>query len=247
MLDRSQLQHLPQGQFVRAQEIARFDALAKEWWDDNGKFGHVLAFNRCRAEIITEQLTAKLGLLEGKTLLDIGCGGGLLCEAFARQGAIVTGIDASEMSIKVAQAHARQSGLDIDYRHCLAEHLNSNFEFDIVLNTEVIEHVDDQAGLAQLCADLVADNGVLVMATLNRTVLSYLVAIIGAEYVMGLLPKGTHDWRYFVKPQEIRDYLKDKPMREYHACGMQFNPLSKRWRGTNSTAVNYLQFFEHTG
>ncbi|WP_366873827.1 bifunctional 2-polyprenyl-6-hydroxyphenol methylase/3-demethylubiquinol 3-O-methyltransferase UbiG [uncultured Shewanella sp.] len=200
----------------REREIAKFDALAREWRDPNGKFKHVLAFNQTRLIAIEEAIAYHFGRdlnqdvpFTDLSLLDIGCGAGLLCEPLAWQGTKVTGIDASSHNIVLAQQHADSNSVTVDYRHCLAESLLTQVkedklnQYDIVLNTEVIEHVEDQQALIHTCCQLLKPGGLMIMATLNRTLKSYLVGILGAEYLMRYLPIGTHDWRFFVKPQEI--------------------------------------------
>ncbi|WP_113907728.1 bifunctional 2-polyprenyl-6-hydroxyphenol methylase/3-demethylubiquinol 3-O-methyltransferase UbiG [Aliidiomarina celeris] len=251
MLDRSQRQSLPNS-FTRSEELAKFDALAPEWWDPNGKFKHVLAFNHARfavierriAEHFQRELNQQLPL-KGLRILDIGCGGGLLTEALARAGAEVIGIDGSEYSIRIAQAHAEQSKVKVEYRHCLAEELGHDQQFDVVLNTEVIEHVEDQQGLIDTCCRLCKPEGLLVLATLNKTLKSFLFGIIGAEYVLRLLPKGTHNWRYFVRPARMQEYLLPHAFHINHVTGLNFNPFSKIWRESNSAQVNYLAFAMH--
>lgn len=249
MLDKSQLSHLNVGNNVDHDEIARFDKLAQSWWDPNGQYKNVLAFNQHRWQAILQQVQQHFALtdaspdLSGLKVLDVGCGGGLLCEPFARLGAAVMGVDASEMSIKVARRHAELQNLNIDYRHCLAEQLpDDQMRFDIVLNTEVIEHVPQQQALIAQCCNLLNPGGLLVLATLNRTFKAYIVAIVGAEYVLRMLPVGTHDWRYFVKPAELQDWLTERHLRVIDRIGMAYNPLSRKWRNTPDLSVNYLLF-----
>lgn len=244
MLDKSALK-FSKSSNTTPEEIARFDALAESWWDQDGEYRHVLAFNTCRWQLIEHQIKTHFAGRELSALraLDVGCGGGLLCEPMAGLGMQVTGIDASEMSVRVAQHHARSSGLDIDYRHCLsAELVHEQQQFDIVLNTEVIEHVPDQQMLIAECCSLLKPGGLLVLATLNRTVKSYLFGIVGAEYVLRLLPIGTHSWRTFVKPSELNAMLTTNGLTESRRCGMSFNPVTKVWRTSGDTSVNYLLF-----
>ncbi|XOV80009.1 MAG: bifunctional 2-polyprenyl-6-hydroxyphenol methylase/3-demethylubiquinol 3-O-methyltransferase UbiG [Aestuariibacter sp.] len=248
MLDKSQLSHLDAQTNVDHDEIARFDKLAHSWWDPNGQYKNVLAFNQHRWQAILQQVQQHFAItgapdLSGLKVLDVGCGGGLLCEPFAKQGAAVMGVDASEMSIKVARRHAELQNLSIDYRHCLAEQLlDDPTRFDIVLNTEVIEHVPQQQALIAQCCNLLKPGGLLVLATLNRTFKAYIVAIVGAEYVLRMLPVGTHDWRYFVKPAELQDWLTESQHRVIQRIGMAYNPLSKKWRNSTDLSVNYLLF-----
>lgn len=253
MLDKSQLSPSMQASTLSTEEIEKFDRLAENWWDPNGKFKTALAFNACRVELILEQVAhfyqrdlANMGSLNGLSVLDVGCGGGLICEPFAQRGAQVTGIDASAVSIEVAKRHALSQGLRIDYRHCLAESLSEKQgSFDIVINAEVVEHVPDQATLIRQCASLVKPGGLLFLATLNRTVKSFVVAIVGAEYVMNYLPRGTHDWRLFVTPQELAAWVGP----EFHLAmqaGVRLNPLTGHWSPCASVQVNYLQCYQHS-
>jgi len=230
------------------QELTKFDALAREWWDPNGKFKHVLAFNGARLHVLRAEIMTHFSMAEGDKplsglrILDIGCGGGLLSEPLAALGAEVLGIDGSEMSIEVAKAHANQAGVSISYEHCLAEELLARkFEpFDVVLNTEVIEHVDDQQALIDTCCALCKPNGLLLLATLNRTFKSWLFGIVGAEYVLRLLPRGTHDWRYFVTPEDFKHMLALNRFTIRSTHGLSFNPFTKVWRSSGDIGVNYL-------
>ncbi len=252
MLDKSQLSLVNRSNNFSAAEIQRFDALAESWWDPNGHYKRVLDFNAMRWQRIKKQVEAHFALAGGGSawsqlsVLDIGCGGGLLCEPFAVQGASVTGIDASQMSIEVAKAHAKKSSLDIDYRHCLSDELlQQPGRFDVVVNTEVIEHVPDQQALLAHCCQLLKPGGLLVLGTLNRTLKSYVFAIVGAEYVLKLLPKGTHDWRLFVKPAEMQSWLAKNGCASFATEGVAFNPFTGNWRNTADTSVNYLMFARH--
>ncbi len=244
MLDKSKLTYLNKDN-IDAGEIARFDKLAASWWDPNGQYKQVLAFNAARWQLIHQQLKdyfTERNLSE-LSALDVGCGGGLLCEPLARLGITVTGADASATSIAVAQRHAQQSGLAIEYRHCLAgELIKDNRQFDIVVNTEVIEHVPDQQALLDDCCCLLKPGGLLVLATLNRTIKSYIVAIVGAEYVMRMLPVGTHSWKAFVKPHEMRAMLRNGQCDVFSEVGLKYNPFTKAWRKSRDLSVNYLQF-----
>lgn len=252
MLDKSQLNHLSPVDSdtanTTAAEIEKFDNLAEEWWDPKGKYKRVLDFNQCRWQVIERQIQAHFG--EGlKSLnlnaVDIGCGGGLLCEPLASKGIDVTGVDASEMSIRVANRHAQKSGLKIDYRHGLsADLLAEGKRYDIVMNTEVIEHVPDQQQLIDECCQLLKPGGFLVLATLNRTIKSFVFGIIGAEYVLRLLPVGTHNWKAFVKPDEMIQMLQKSSLKSKLSIGIAFNPLTGKWSETSDTTVNYLMFAE---
>ncbi|MXR68872.1 bifunctional 2-polyprenyl-6-hydroxyphenol methylase/3-demethylubiquinol 3-O-methyltransferase UbiG [Shewanella sp. JBTF-M18] len=249
MLDKSRLSRF-KNPIDPQQEIAKFDALAKEWRDPHGKFKHVLAFNQTRLMAIEEQIARHFDRdltqdvpFEGLSLLDIGCGVGLLCEPLASQGARVTGIDASEHNITLARRHANSWSIPIDYRHSLADDLSRDRSlYDVILNTEVIEHVEDQAALVASCCDLLKPGGLLVMATLNRTLSSYIIGIVGAEYIMRYLPIGTHDWHHFVTPQELDDMLRPQGLSTLTTEGMRFNPLTQNWKITANTSVNYLLY-----
>lgn len=231
------------------QEIARFDALAESWWNPQGKYKTALDFNRARLAVIEQQICrhfdigAQQAPYESLSVVDIGCGGGLISEPLAKQGAKVTGIDASAVSIEVAKRHALASQLTIDYRHQLSSELVAQGDtFDVVINAEVVEHVPDQQQLIHECAQLVRPGGLLVLATLNRTIKSFIIAIVGAEYVMGYLPIGTHAWTKFVTPDELESWVGGNFTRTYQT-GMKLNPFTKQWKLTDSMQVNYLQCF----
>lgn len=252
MLDKSTLSaKIPST--LSPQEVAKFDALAEQWWDPNGKFKAALSFNKARMHIMLRELCAFFGrdqtdsnCLNGLNILEVGSGGGLICEALAQCGANVMGIDASGQSVEVARRHADKSGLTITYEHCLASTLVAQQrEFDVVINAEVVEHVPDQETLIQECRQLVKDGGALLLATLNRTIKSYLVAILGAEYLLRLLPIGTHDWRMFVRPEQLAQWLEAND-RLVFSAGMQMNPLIGKWKESKSLAVNYLQLYQIT-
>ena len=251
MLDKSKVTGSVSNDNVSEQEVARFNALAQEWWDPNGKYKTALAFNAARTEYMIAQLAScherdpsLPDCLAGLRILDVGCGGGLISEALAKRGATVTGVDASAMSIEVARRHAQQSGLSVDYRHCLAGQLLAEDErFDVVINAEVVEHVPDQAALINECARLVKPSGTLVLATLNRTVKSWIIAILGAEYIMRYLPVGTHDWKMFVKPEELAGWVSTEHFKLVDETGMKLNPLTGIWRLSDSLAVNYIQVY----
>jgi len=230
-------------------EIAKFEAMAEAWWDPKGKFKPLHMLNPCRLDYIIAQITAQHGRdprgvrpLAGLRLLDIGCGGGLLCEPMARLGADVIGADAGEGNIPVARVHAEQMGLEIDYRHTTAEALAAAGEdFDVVLNMEVIEHVADRQSFLDACAALVRPGGMMITSTLNRTTKSFLAAIVGAEYIMRWLPVGTHDWSKFVKPDELFAMLGQAGLEPVDRKGFVFNPLSRSWRlSDQDLSVNYV-------
>ncbi len=232
-----------------AEEVARFTAMADAWWDPNGKFRPLHQINPVRIAYIRDFLCARHGRdpmaaepLKGLTLLDIGCGGGLLCEPMRRLGAAVVGIDAGDKNIAVARLHAEQSGLDIDYRHQLPEALaETEGVFDVVLNMEVIEHVADRDAFLAASASLVRPGGAMVLSTLNRTLKAFALAKVGAEFVMRWLPVGTHDWRKFVKPSELAGGLRPHGVEISDVTGMVYSPLKDQWSlSEDDLDVNYL-------
>ncbi len=235
---------------IDADEVARFSAMADEWWDPTGKFRPLHKFNPIRLGYIRDRLCAhfdrdprSLTPLDGLTLLDVGCGGGLLSEPLARMGAIVTGIDASEKNIGTARAHAARSDVEIDYRCSTAEDLMAAGEtFDIVLSLEVVEHVADVDLFLDSCTALVRDGGAMILATLNRTPKAFMFGIVGAEYVMRWLPRGTHDWKKFVRPSELSRGLRRNCVDVSDISGLSFNPLSDEWRVSGDVSVNYILF-----
>lgn len=229
-------------------EVAKFEAMAAEWWDPNGKFKPLHMLNPCRLDYIVTQIATQFGRdlkaprpFEGLRLLDIGCGGGLLSEPMARLGATVVGADAAERNIPVAQLHAEQSGLAIDYRHCAAEDIAAAGErFDVVLAMEIIEHVSDPQGFVKTCAELLDQGGLMIMSTLNRNPKSYMMAIFGAERVMRWLPVGTHDWKKFVTPDELERLIRTAALDPVDRKGMVFNPIAWRWSlSERDLSVNY--------
>jgi len=228
-------------------ELAYYDHFAATWWDPEGPFWPLHALNRFRTDYIRRRLVAHFGAagdeqpLAGLTVLDIGCGGGLLSEAMARLGARVHGIDVGERNIAVAQAHAAGSGLDITYEAVAAETLAERGQlYDVVLNMEVVEHVADLSGFLAACTALVRPGGVMVVATINRTPLAWLVAIIGAEYILRWLPKGTHQYRKLRKPAEVAAALNRGGLSVVDRTGVAINPLTRRFRYTRLRAVNYM-------
>jgi 2-polyprenyl-6-hydroxyphenyl methylase/3-demethylubiquinone-9 3-methyltransferase len=256
---------------VDPDEVAKFAALAGEWWDPAGKFAPLHRLNPARLTFIRDRIAAHKDRdplaerpLAGIRVLDIGCGGGLLCEPLARLGAQVTGIDAAERNVAVAADHAAEAGLDIDYRHTTAEALaaealaaevlaaearaaealaGNGAGFDLVLNMEVVEHVADVAAFLQASAALVAANGAMALATLNRTPKSFALAIVGAEYVLRWLPRGTHDWRRFLRPSELVAYLRAAGLETRELTGVAYNPLTGAWRlAPRDLDVNYMVF-----
>ncbi|MEC8581815.1 MAG: bifunctional 2-polyprenyl-6-hydroxyphenol methylase/3-demethylubiquinol 3-O-methyltransferase UbiG [Pseudomonadota bacterium] len=230
-------------------EVAKFEAMAAEWWDPKGKFKPLHMLNPCRLDYITSQIAADFDRdlsaespFAGLRLLDIGCGGGLLSEPMARLGATVVGVDAAERNIPVAQAHAAQSGLNIDYRHNTAEALAAAGEqFDIVLNMEVVEHVADPLAYLTACAQLLKSGGLHICSTLNRNPKSFMMAIVGAEHVMRWLPKGTHEWSKFITPDELFDLLSKSGVTPVDRKGMVFNPITWSWSlSDRDLSVNYV-------
>ena len=229
-------------------EVEKFNRLAAEWWDPNGKFKPLHAFNPVRLRYIRD-LAAEhfdrdakaLRPFDGLSLLDIGCGGGLLSEPMARMGFTVVGADASEKNVRTAAAHAEGARLSLQYRATTAEALaDEGCSFDVVLNMEVVEHVADLSGFLSSCARLVKPGGFMIVATLNRTLKSLALAKIGAEYVLRWLPAGTHDWNRFVKPDELRRHLENAGLAVTRLQGVSFDPLRWEWRLTSDTDVNYM-------
>jgi 2-polyprenyl-6-hydroxyphenyl methylase/3-demethylubiquinone-9 3-methyltransferase len=230
-------------------EIAKFDAMAAEWWDPAGKFKPLHMLNPCRLDYITAQISAEFGRdltapnpFAGLRILDIGCGGGLLCEPMARLGGSVVGADAAKGNIPVARIHAEQSGLTIDYRPITAEALaQAGEKFDIVLNMEVVEHVADPQAYLKACHDLLKPGGLMICSTLNRNPKSFAMAIVGAEYVMRWLPKGTHDWRKFITPDELCTLIENTGLSAVDRKGFVFNPLTWGWSiSAKDLSVNYV-------
>jgi len=228
-------------------EVARFSAIADEWWDPRGKFAPLHRFNPVRLAFIRDRALAHFGRdpkarrpFEGLRVLDIGCGGGLLAEPMNRLGFAVTGLDASEAGVGAARAHAELMGLAIDYRAGAVEDLPAGERFDLVLNMEVIEHAADPGAYLRETARLVAPGGLMILATLNRTAKSLALAKIGAEYVLRWVPAGTHDWRRFLKPDEIRGFLAGEPYDIDGPFGVAFDPIGGRWRRSADADVNYL-------
>lgn len=239
---------------IDPEEIAYFEKLAHRWWDANGPFWPLHKLNRFRVTYLREHLSRMHGAdaqdqrsLEGLRLLDIGCGGGILSESMARLGARVTGIDVTEKNIRVAKAHAESSGLGIDYRLVAAEDLAASGEqFDAVLNMEVVEHVERLPDFLAACGKLVRPGGRMAVATINRTLAAFVIAIIGAEYVLGWLPKGTHRWRKLVKPEQIAAGLGEDFVLE-HRTGVRVNPFDRSFHYTPYLGVNYMLLLSKAG
>jgi 2-polyprenyl-6-hydroxyphenyl methylase/3-demethylubiquinone-9 3-methyltransferase len=249
-LDRLQPTDAAAGSSVDPAEIARFAAMADEWWDPTGKFRPLHKFNPVRLGYIRDRLAQHFGRdplgakpLAGLRLLDIGCGGGLIAEPMARLGASVVAIDASARNIGIASTHAGRMGLSIDYRHATAEDLVAAGEtFDAVLSLEVVEHVADANGFLADCGWLVRPGGAMVVATLNRTPKAFLLAIVGAEYVLRWLPRGTHEWRKFVTPGEVAEALREPGLAITHVTGVSYNPVLDVWKLGRDLDVNYMAF-----
>ena len=230
-------------------EILKFQAMADEWWDPFGKFKPLHMLNPCRLKYITDQISWHVDLklhdekpFDGLKLLDIGCGGGLLSEPMARMGADVLGADVVERNILVAKSHAEQSNLAIDYRHTAIENLaEGSLKFDVILNMEVIEHVANPSSFLKACYELLKPNGLMICSTINRNVKSYLNAILGAEYIMKWLPRGTHDWSKFITPDELSELIDSAGLSVIDKKGFFFNKLLWKWSiSPNNLDVNYV-------
>ncbi|MET0428318.1 MAG: bifunctional 2-polyprenyl-6-hydroxyphenol methylase/3-demethylubiquinol 3-O-methyltransferase UbiG [Microvirga sp.] len=233
---------------VDPQEVARFERMAGTWWDPHGPMRVLHRFNPIRLGVIRDEACRRFGRdpraarsLDGLAILDVGCGGGVLCEPLARLGARVTGLDPAAANIAVARLHAEQGGVPVDYRTETVESVASRGErFDIVLAMEVVEHVADVRAFVAACAGAVNPGGVLVMATLNRTLRSFALAIVGAEYVLGWLPRGTHDWDRFVTPEELSEAVRLAGLGVFDLQGVSFHPLRDAWSLSRDVSVNYM-------
>ena len=232
---------------INKEEIQKFSNLANEWWDVNGKFKPLHMFNPIRIEYILGEISKHFKIdierklfLRDLQILDIGCGGGLISEPMARLGGKVTGIDASERNIKIASLHSKESKLKIDYINSSPEQLKEKEKFDIILNLEVVEHVDNLDLYLESCKNLLKKNGLMFTATINRTVTSYIKAIVGAEYILRWLPIGTHDWNKFIKPEELEKTLNDKNFKTNNIKGLEFNPIFNKWKKSDNLSVNYI-------
>lgn len=233
-------------------EVERFSALAAEWWNPNGKFRPLHKFNPVRLSYIRDRIAERFGRdphaarpFEGLRILDIGCGGGLLCEPMARLGAQVVGADASATNIEVAKLHAAESGVGIDYRATTAEDLaDAGEKFDVVLNMEVVEHVSDIGLFINKCGDMVKPGGIMFVATINRTLKALGLAIIGAEYVLRWLPRGTHQFGKLVRPDELESALAAAGLGVIDRTGVVYNPLADRWQKSKDMDVNYMVLAE---
>ena len=232
---------------INKKEIQKFSKLADEWWDVNGKFKPLHMFNPIRIEYITDNIKKyfkigdnKTNFLDGLNILDIGCGGGLISEPMARLGGDITGIDASGKNIKVAKIHSKKNKLKINYLNRSPEQLEDIEKFDVILNLEIVEHVDNVNLCIKSCHKLLKKDGLMFTATLNRSLISYFKAIIGAEYILRWLPIGTHDWNKFLKPEELEKLLQYEKFSTVDVKGLEFNPISNKWKQSDNLSVNYI-------
>ena len=234
---------------INKEEIEKFSKIADEWWNPNGKFKPLHKFNPIRISYIKDNISNffkiknKKKPLENVKILDIGCGGGLLSEPMKRLGAEVVGIDASNKNIQVAKIHAKKNKLDIKYFCTSPENFKTEKKFDVILNMEIIEHVDDVDFFLKSCSNLLKKDGIMFIATLNKTLKSYIFAIIGAEYIMRWLPIGTHDWEKFIKPDYLVDTLKKYNLSLSKIDGMKFNLIKDEWSISSDNSVNYISLF----
>ncbi len=237
---------------INKKEIEKFSKIAEEWWDPEGKFKPLHKFNPIRISYIKENIIKTFKLDHNTTplkdikILDIGCGGGLLSEPMCRLGAKVTGIDASDKNIKVAKLHSEKNNLKIDYFCSSPEKFNTKNKFDVILNMEIVEHVEDVNFFLKSCSKLLKKNGLMFVATLNKTLKSYIFAIVGAEYILRWLPIGTHEWEKFLKPEELISILEKNNLRLDKIDGMNFNLIKNKWSVGNDKSVNYIaKFIKH--
>jgi 2-polyprenyl-6-hydroxyphenyl methylase / 3-demethylubiquinone-9 3-methyltransferase len=234
---------------VNKKEIEKFSKMASEWWDPKGKFKPLHKFNPIRIKYIKEsiienfKLENKIKPLNKINILDIGCGGGLLSEPMQRLGANVTGIDASIKNIKIAKLHAQKNKLKINYLCSSPEKLKTKKKYDVILNMEIVEHVDDLQFFLKSCSKLLKKNGIMFVATINKTLKSYMFAIVGAEYILGWLPVGTHEWEKFVKPEELKKILKKNNLVLNKLDGMYFNIVKNEWKISKDLSINYIAEF----
>jgi 2-polyprenyl-6-hydroxyphenyl methylase/3-demethylubiquinone-9 3-methyltransferase len=234
---------------VNKKEIEKFSNMADEWWDPHGKFKPLHKFNPIRIKYIKENIIRQFKIknknkpLSGINILDIGCGGGLLSEPMCRLGANVTGIDASTKNVKISKLHAKKDNLKINYICSSPEKLKISKKFDVILNMEIVEHVEDISFFLKSCSKLLNKNGLMFVATINKTLKSYVFAIVGAEYVLRWLPIGTHDWEKFVKPEELKEILSKNNLFLKKLDGMHFNIIKDEWSITNDLSINYIAKF----
>ena len=235
---------------INKKEIEKFSNMAAEWWDPEGKFKPLHKFNPIRIKYIKENIIKEFRLknkkypLSGINVLDIGCGGGLLSEPMCRLGANVTAIDASNKNIAIANLHAKKNNLKINYICSSPEKLKTTKKFDVILNMEIVEHVEDVDFFLKSCANLLKKNGLMFVATINKTLKSYIFAIVGAEYVLRWLPIGTHEWEKFVKPEELKNILIKNNLNLKKIDGMNFNILKDEWNISRDLSVNYIAEFK---
>jgi 2-polyprenyl-6-hydroxyphenyl methylase/3-demethylubiquinone-9 3-methyltransferase len=234
---------------INKKEIEKFSKIAEDWWNPNGKFKPLHKFNPIRIQYIKDNLLTDFNIkpsdkpLKNIKILDIGCGGGLLSEPMCRLGATVCGIDASKKNIEVAKFHAKQNGLKIDYKVASPEVLKTKDKFDVILNMEIVEHVEDLNFFIRESSKLLKKNGTMFIATLNKTLKSYVFAIIGAEYILKWLPIGTHNWEKFVKPNDLIDISKKNNLIFQKLDGMEFNIINDSWKVSKNTSINYIAKF----
>ena len=231
---------------VNKKEIEKFSKMASEWWDPEGKFKPLHKFNPIRIKYIKDniinnfKIEKKIKPLSGISVLDIGCGGGLLSEPMSRLGADVTGIDASDKNINVAKLHSKKNNLKINYINSSPENLKVKNKFDVILNMEIVEHVEDVNFFIKCCSNLLKKNGIMFVATINKTIKSYIFAIVGAEYILRWLPIGTHEWEKFVKPEDLTSILNKNNLSLKKLDGMNFNILKDEWSISKDLSVNYI-------
>ena len=235
---------------INKKEIEKFSKIAEEWWNPDGKFKPLHKFNPIRISYIKNNIISSLNLknkekkpLEKVKILDIGCGGGLLSEPMSKLGADVVGIDASSKNINVAKYHANKNNLNIKYFCTSPENLKNDTKFDVILNMEIVEHVNNIDFFLKSCSKLLKKNGIMFIATLNKTLKSYLFAIIGAEYILRWLPIGTHEWEKFVKPNDLVTILKKYNLKLENLDGMKFNVLNNQWHLSSDKSINYISKF----
>ena len=235
---------------INKQEIEKFSKIADEWWNPEGKYKPLHKFNPSRVQYIKENIIKhfkannKSRPFKNLDILDIGCGGGLLCEPLSRLGANVTGIDASEKNINVAKIHSKKNNLKISYICSSPENLNLKKKFDVILNMEVVEHVNDVNFFIKKSSEFLKEDGLMFVATLNKTLKSYIFGIIGAEYILRWLPIGTHDWDKFIEPIKLMKILEKNSLKTKKINGMKFNPISDEWKISEDKSVNYIAIFE---
>ena len=235
---------------VDKEEIEKFSKLAKDWWNPNGKFKPLHLINPERVSFIKKKILSLFNIdpnisdpLKNISILDIGCGGGLLCEPLNRLGAEVTGLDASKTNIEVARLHAKQMNLNINYINSSPENYKFKKKFDVILNMEIVEHVANVDFFIQSCSEMIKKDGLMFVSTINRNLKSYFFAIVGAEYILRWLPIGTHDWNKFLTPNELETIARKKNFKKDDLIGMKFNPISRKWYLSSDASVNYISTF----